>query len=80
MTSPLENLCGPGKLLRAEPADAREFEGLKRSGLARLTDAEKPSNSAEYEGDLEINDRIVEDLIAACRAVATGLERFPPQG
>jgi len=34
--SPFENLCGPGKPLHAEPPDAAEFEGLGRSGLARL--------------------------------------------
>ncbi|WP_369939800.1 hypothetical protein [Xanthomonas medicagonis] len=39
MTSPLENLAGPGKQLTAEPFDAREFEGLIRSGLTRLGDA-----------------------------------------
>ncbi|HEY6000897.1 MAG TPA: hypothetical protein VI078_16545 [bacterium] len=137
-TSPLENLCGPGKPLRAEPADAREFEGLKRSGLARLADAGNPSNSlesrfdlaynaahalclaalrrlgyrppnryavflvlphtlglgpevwrvlakchdirnrAEYEGDLEVSERIVADLIVACRAVSTALGNMSP--
>lgn len=39
MTSPLERLTGTGKPLAAEPPDAKEFEGLKRSGLARLKDA-----------------------------------------
>jgi len=32
MTSPLENLSGPGKQLSAEPTDPRELEGLTRSG------------------------------------------------
>ena len=40
VTSPLDNLCGPGKSLRAEPPDKKEFEGLKRSGRKRLADAE----------------------------------------
>jgi hypothetical protein len=43
MASPLENLTGPGKPLRREPPDAKEFSGLRRSalrGLARLTDIE----------------------------------------
>ena len=39
MTSPLENLCGPGKPLRKEPPDAKEFAGRKRSGHTRLADA-----------------------------------------
>ena len=38
MTSPLENLSGPGKALAAEPPDATETDGLLRSGRARLTD------------------------------------------
>lgn len=42
MTSPFENLAGPGKPLRAEPPDAKEFAGLQQLGLARLKDA-KPS-------------------------------------
>jgi hypothetical protein len=42
MTSPLENLSGPGKPLKAEPPDFKEFEGLKRSGHARLRDALEP--------------------------------------
>jgi hypothetical protein len=130
MASPLENLTGPGKPLHKESPDAREFSGLKRSALARLTDSAKVSNSlesrfdlaynaahalclaalrwhgfrpanryivfqvlphtlglgpkvwrvldkchsvrnlGEYEGDLNIDDRLVVDLIAACRSVA----------
>lgn len=133
MTSPLDNLCGPGKSLQQEPPDSGEFDGLMRSGLERLADAAKPSNSlvsrfdlaynaahalclaalrwhgyrasnryvvfqvlphtlglgpevwrvlakchdirnvAEYEGVLDVEERIVTDLIEACRAVATKL-------
>ena len=36
MASPLENLSGPGKPLREEPPDEKEFSGLKRSALARV--------------------------------------------
>jgi hypothetical protein len=138
MASPLENLTGPGKPLRKEPPEAKEFSGLKRSALARLSDSAKTSNSlesrfdlaynaahalclaalrwhgfrpanryivfqvlphtldlgpevwrvldkchsvrnlGEYEGDLNIDDRLVADLIAACRQVATKLELLPP--
>ena len=35
-------------------------------------------NLGEYEGDLNIDDRLVVDLIAACRRVATKLELLPP--
>lgn len=129
MTSPLQNLVGPGKPLSAEPPDPREIEGLQRSGLARLRGARnatlslesrfdlaynaahalslaalrtqgfRPSNRyivfqslkhtlgvgpevwrvldkchqqrniAEYEGELDVSGRLVEDLIAACEAV-----------
>ncbi|MDO9224622.1 MAG: hypothetical protein Q8M09_14500 [Pseudomonadota bacterium] len=130
MPSPLENLCGPGKHLKVEPPDEREFAGLLRSGLARLKDAENTAisregrfdlacnaahalclaalrregyrpdnryivfqvlphtlglgpevwrvlskchdvrNLGEYEGDLNIDNRLLDDLIAATRRVA----------
>jgi hypothetical protein len=130
MTSPFENLAGPGKALRAEPPDAKEFAGLLRSGVSRLKDAGNKGlslesrfdlgynaahalclaalrwhgyrssnryivfqllphtlglgpdvwrvlskchdvrNLGEYEGDLNIDDRLVTDLIAACQTVA----------
>lgn len=138
MTSPFENLAGPGKPLKAEPPDAREFAGLKRSGLARLQDATNEAlslegrfdlaynaahalslaalrwhgwrssnrylvfqllphtlglgpgvwrvlskchdvrNLGEYEGDLNIDGRLVADLITACRQVAAGVEALAP--
>jgi hypothetical protein len=53
--SPLENLCGSGRPLRTEPPDAAEFEGLKRSGLARLADAGKASLALESRFDLGYN-------------------------
>ncbi len=138
MGSPLENLSGPGKPLHKEPPDAKEFAGLKRSALARLTDSAKNSNSlesrfdlaynaahalglaalrwhgyrsanryivfqalphtlglgpevwrvldkchsvcnlGEYEGDLNVDERLVADLIAACRSVAEKLDLLAP--
>jgi len=138
VTSPLESLSGPGKTLRKEPPDAKEFEGLKRSGLARLADAGNAANSVEgrfdlaynaahalclaalrrlgyratnryivfqviphtlglgpevwrvlakchdirnlgeYEGNLSVDERIVADLITACKAVAASLGSLPP--
>lgn len=137
MTSPLENLAGPGMSLRQEAPDAKEFAGLKRSGLARLADAQKPAlalesrfdlaygaahafclaalrrlgyrpanryivfqvlphtlglgpevwrvlakchdarNLGEYEGELDIDERLLADLIAACQVVAAALEKLP---
>jgi hypothetical protein len=35
-------------------------------------------NLGEYEGDLNIDDRLVADLIAACRSVATKLDLLTP--
>ena len=55
VTSPLENLCGPGQPLRKEAPDAKEFAGLKQSGLRRLADAEKEANSLESRFDLAYN-------------------------
>lgn len=138
MPSAFENLCGPGKPLKAEPPDANEFAGLKRLGLARLKDAATTSlsvesrfdlaynaahalcfaalrwhgyrssnryivfqllphtlalgpevwrvlskchdlrNLGEYEGDLNIDERIVTDLLAACRIVAAKVQALAP--
>ena len=55
MTSPFENLAGPGKALREEPPDANEFAGLQRMGLARLQDAQKPDLAVESRFDLAYN-------------------------
>jgi hypothetical protein len=137
MTSPFENLTGPGKPLRAEPPDAREFAGLQQLGLARLKDAQTDTlalesrfdlaynaahalclaalrwhgcrsgnrfivfqllphtlglgpevwrvlskchdarNLGEYEGMLEVDSRLVIDLISACKQVANKLGELP---
>jgi len=55
MPSALENLCGPGKPLRSEPADAAEFAGLLRSGSARLKDASNAALALESRFDLAYN-------------------------
>lgn len=140
MTSAFEALCGPGKPLKAEPPDAKEFAGLLRSGRARLKDAMSSllalesrfdlaynaahafclaalrrhgyrssnryivfqllpntlglgpevwrvlskchdiRNVGEYAGDLNVDERIVTDLIAACEIVAAKLDAMPPIG
>ena len=136
--SPLDRLAGPGNVLSKEAPDAKEFEGLVRSGFARLKDAENEANSlesrfdlaygaahalclaalryhgyrpskryivfqvlpdtlslgpqvwrvlskchdmrnrTEYEGALDVDERLVVDLIGACRKVATKIEALPP--
>ena len=70
MSNPLDNLCGPGKPLQLEVPDANELAGLLRSGTARLKDAR---NLGEYEGLLDVDERLVTDLIAATQAVADAL-------
>ena len=140
MPSAFENLAGPGKPLRAEPPDPKEFEGLRRMGLERLKDARREDlalassfdlaynsahalclaalrwhgyrstnrfivfqllphtlglgpevwrilakchdtrNLGEYEGMLDVNERLVKDLIAACEKVAEKVGALtPPQ-
>ena len=138
MTSALEKLAGPGKTLSVEPPDAKEFEGLKRAGLARLKDASNRGNSlegrfdltynaahalclaalryrgfrpanryvvfqllphtlglgpevwrvlakgheirnrGEYQGDLNVDERIVADLVTACSEVAAKVNALKP--
>ena len=133
MTSALENLCGPGKPLVAEPPDEAQIRGLQRSGLGRLEDVNHPSlsletrfdiaynaahslclaalrrkgyrarhryivfqvlphtlglgpevwrilsrahdlrNLAEYEGNMEVDERFLLDLIKACEAVVSAV-------
>ena len=140
MSPLLEKLSGPGKSLRREPPDAKEFQGLKHSGLARLSDAEKSAlsiesrfdlaynaahalslaalrwhgyrpekrytvfqvlpdtlglgpevwrildkchnirNLGEYEGNLNVDEQLVKDLIGACRTVAAKVEALKPPG
>ena len=53
--SELDNLCGPGKPLRQEPVDAREYENLVLSGKRRLLDAQNKALSIESRFDLAYN-------------------------
>ena len=53
--SPLDNLCGPGQALKAEPPDAAELAGLIRTGKARLTDARNTALALESRFDLAYN-------------------------
>lgn len=50
----LLNLVKTGSL-KAEPPDRREFDGLVRSGLVRLNDAQRPELSLESRFDLAYN-------------------------
>jgi hypothetical protein len=51
----LENLCGPGKPLKAEAPDANEIAGLLRTGTARLHDAQNTALALESRFDLAYN-------------------------
>lgn len=51
----LENLCGPGKPLRAELPDPQENKGLVHSGRARLRDATNRELAVESRFDLAYN-------------------------
>ena len=55
MPSPLDNLCGPGKPLQKELPDAKELDGLRRSGIARLKDARNATLALESRFDLAYN-------------------------
>lgn len=137
MNSPLDNLTGVTGSLAAEPPDRNEFNGLKKSGLARLNDAANNTlslesrfdlgynaahalclaalrrlgyraknryivfqvlphtlglgpevwrvlakahdtrNLGEYEGDLNVDERLVTDLVKAAELVASELQKLP---
>ena len=51
----LENLCGPGKQLKAEAPDDAEIAGLLRTGIARLHDAQNATLALESRFDLAYN-------------------------
>lgn len=68
MTQALENLCGPGKSLKAEPPDANEFAGLLRTGIARLNDARNATLALESRFDLAYNAAHALSLAALRRA------------
>lgn len=55
MTSPLDNLAGPGKPLAVEAPDPLETDGLIKSGRARLADAALEALSLESRFDLAYN-------------------------
>jgi hypothetical protein len=138
VTSPLDRLAGPGRSLREERPDAREYAGLLKSGRVRLVDARNATlsiesrfdlaynaahalalaavrrsgyraenryivfqvlphtlglgpevwrvlakahqvrNQGEYEGDLNVDERLVADLVTACTKVIEALDRLPP--
>ena len=55
MPQALDNLCGPGKPLKAETPDVNEIAGLLRTGVARLNDARNATLAMESRFDLAYN-------------------------
>jgi len=87
MSSPLDRI----KDLSAEAPDATEFAGLRTTADARLRDAlelgpevwrvlakcHNMRNVSEYEGALDLNERVVVDLLDACDAVRAKIDALP---
>jgi hypothetical protein len=46
--------------------------------MARLAKCHEVRNRGEYEGDLYVDERLLADLIHACKAVAAALDKLPP--
>ncbi|MFZ5755545.1 MAG: hypothetical protein ACOY3X_01420 [Pseudomonadota bacterium] len=76
MSSPLENLSGPGKPLVQEPPDAAEYQGLVRSGTARLADGRRTTLAAESRFDLLYNAAHALSLAALRRTGYRARQRY----
>ena len=68
----LEKLARLGQLER-EPPVVSEIRGLLRSGEARLSKGHETRNMAEYEGTLDVDEGLVDDLVSAATAVQAAL-------
>jgi hypothetical protein len=72
----LDNLCGPGKPLKAEAPDAAEIAGLLRTGGVRLQDARNTALSLESRFDLAYNAAHALCLAALRRAGYRSSNRY----
>ncbi len=85
MTGSLDNLLRTGQLKREPPAQ-QELDGLIRSALARLRDAERrvlasahqKRNHVEYEGVADIDEQLVAAVLRVTREVAARVQKLPP--
>ena len=67
MGSALENLATATGPLRAEPADAAEFEGLKQRGKSRVVDASNASLALESRFEVHTQLAYLRKLRILCR-------------
>lgn len=74
MTSRLDNLAGHSGPLAAEPPDTLKLGPEVWRILAKAHDTR---NLGEYEGDLNVDERLVTDLVEAVQTVATAVQGLP---
>ena len=67
----------PTRKFRTYPSRAGSIWPIAWRVLAKCHDVR---NLGEYEGDLDVDERLLADLIAACKAVDTALDKLPPPG
>jgi len=73
-------LSGPGKARYIVFQLLPHTLGLGPEVWRVLDKCHKLRNLGEYEGDLNVDERLVIDLIAACRAVAAKVKGLKPIG
>ena len=82
MQPALENLCGPGKPLKAEAPDANEIAGLLRTGQELLVKADRALASAKLlldSGDVDgACNRAYYPMFDAARAALLSIEAPVP--
>ncbi len=49
---------------------------MKKSRFTEEQMCHETRNHGEYEGELDIDEHILEDLIVACRAIAAGVKKL----
>lgn len=76
MSQALDNLCGPGKSLKAETPDTQEIAGLLRTGVARLNDARNATLAMESRFDLAYNAAHALCLAALRRSGYRSVNRY----
>ena len=81
MASPLENLSAPVDRFKRKRLTRTNIAPHARMGpeVWRVLDkCHSVRNLGEYEGDLNVDERLVADLVVACRSVAAKLDVLAP--